>query len=845
MRPTVTIDSEPAVYRLSGYLGVLADKLRPNVQMDLQESLSLQGKAWRDFPPTEVKAYYNQDGYFWLPRFFFDGAIQSGLVGRHPIKFEWVEGAPVVLNGQVTLDPARGQPAAVDAMENYLKSNSGGILRAPTGCGKCLGLGTLVLMDDGQTRPVEDVCVGDRLMGPDGSARTVLSTTVGHGSLYRIDPVKGQPWVCNDAHVLTLVNTSSDEVVDVGLDEWHKKSRWFKHLYKLFSVGVDNFRRTSSDPSIDPYFLGVWFGDGTKGTRRVAEVDVISGVQISKPDPEIRALCYDMAHKWDLRVHVSDIDGGQCPTYSIVDEKPTGHKRDGTFVSGNNLLLNALRDLVGTTSQIPPEIRLGSREVRLQFLAGFLDADAEMRSNCFYITQKRIDWAEAVWWIARSLGLCATMSPRTARDQNGTEGTYHVVTISGNTDQIPTRIPRKQASPRKQKKIATRTGFSVTPLGNGDYYGFTLDGDGRFLLGDFTVTHNTILGYSIAARFNTSIGVLVYNGHMVDNWVQTANQVFGLSKSDVGIVQGDQCDLGKPITVMMIQSLLARNYPQELFNQIGFLITDESPRFAAPSWNEVMRLFPARYRLSLSADPQRDDGLGKLVEWHLGKVGHTVTMQTAKPAVVQILYKTNYEPRKFVDWDRSRGANMPNPMRYDKLLQADKGRNSFIVGELVKARAAGRRILIFSRFKKHLSTLAEAFEHEWDPGVLQRLAEGTESPTTPRATTKITMLVGGLNDIKREDAMTGDVIFTTYAFARDALNLPTIDTLVFATPPGKPLQPIGRLRDKGSADRKPLLALDIHEQPEYSRNKARRRVETYEALNLKVTHVEQAAKVIK
>lgn len=33
--------------------------------------------------------------------------------------------------------------------------------------------------------------------------------------------------------------------------------------------------------------------------------------------------------------------------------------------------------------------------------------------------------------------------------------------------------------------------FRVVPLGEGDWYGWTLDGNGRFLLGDFTVTHNT------------------------------------------------------------------------------------------------------------------------------------------------------------------------------------------------------------------------------------------------------------------------------------------------------------------------------------------------------------------
>ena len=84
--------------------------------------------------------------------------------------------------------------------------------------------------------------------------------------------------------------------------------------------------------------------------------------------------------------------------------------------------------------------------------------------------------------------------------------------------------------------------------------------------------------------------------------------------------------------------------------------------------------------------------------------------------------------------------------------------------------------------------------------------------------------------------MSGDVIFCTYAFGRDAMNVPHIDTLVMASPPGKVLQVIGRLRDKGPADRRPLLALDIYEKCGYSERKAGRRADEYQNLGIKVIH---------
>ena len=43
------------------------------------------------------------------------------------------------------------------------------------GIGKCLAKGTPILMFDGSILPVEDVRVGDKVMGPDSQPRTVLS----------------------------------------------------------------------------------------------------------------------------------------------------------------------------------------------------------------------------------------------------------------------------------------------------------------------------------------------------------------------------------------------------------------------------------------------------------------------------------------------------------------------------------------------------------------------------------------------------------------------------------------------------------------------------------------------
>jgi predicted ATP-dependent serine protease len=357
------------------------------------------------------------------------------------------------------------------------------LLASPPGIGKCLGRGTPVLMFDGRVLPVEQILAGDRLMGPEGEPRTVLVTNEGIGELYRIDPIKGEPWICNDVHVLTLVDSCTDEVFDVPLNVWLSKTPSVRHHGKLISAGVKAFGTEDVELPVDPYFLGLWFGDGAK---QICDGQ-LKKIQISKPDPEVKQTCEEVAGLWGLQVTTYDPDG--YPSYTITN----GSRGYGTI----NRLLTTMRDLLGTELRMPFVYTRAPRAQRLQFLAGLIDSDGELGSNCFVILQKREDWAREVWWMSRSLGLCATIRSRRGRckrpDGSIFEGDYWGVVISGDTDMIPTRIPRKQAVPRQQKKVATRTGFAVEPIGEGPYFGFTLDGDGRFLLGDFTVTHNTSL----------------------------------------------------------------------------------------------------------------------------------------------------------------------------------------------------------------------------------------------------------------------------------------------------------------------------------------------------------------
>src|SRR5690606_17289205 len=83
--------------------------------------------------------------------------------------------------------------------KNYLGPNtmnrSVHLNHAP-GTGKCHGEGTRVMLFNGTTKTVEDINIGDALMGPDGKPRQVLSTCSGFDEMYRIDSACGESFTC-------------------------------------------------------------------------------------------------------------------------------------------------------------------------------------------------------------------------------------------------------------------------------------------------------------------------------------------------------------------------------------------------------------------------------------------------------------------------------------------------------------------------------------------------------------------------------------------------------------------------------------------------------------------------
>lgn len=499
------------------------------------------------------------------------------------------------------------QQACVDDLRAaYVAGHRAPLLVLPTGAGKCLAPGTPVLMHDGSVRKVEDVAVGDRLMGPDSRPRLVSSVCSGQEEMYRIVPTKGEPFTVNESHILSLrvMGTcrvtgpdgriySPGDTANVSVREWLSASKTFRYVTKGWRAAVD-FPEPKQDLPLPPYILGVWLGDGT--SRRP---------EITSVDPEVVSAWTGYAESVGHTVVVKDEQ--RVPIYYV--KAGQGRQRPGS----NHLSCTLRRLGVLQNKHIPKIYKTASREARLELLAGILDTDGYATKGGHDIVVKQEKLARDIAFVARSLGFAAYPKPCIKRCTNtGAEGTYWRLYISGDLTVIPFRVPRRQVSERRQVKNVLHFGFRVERNGLGTYYGFELAGPDRlFLLGDFTVTHNTFCFAHIArsaADRDRRVLILVHRQELL----RQCSEALDLLDVEHGWIARGHTPTGDRVQVASVQTLIRRLAKQR--DAPDLIIVDEAHHAVAGSWVKVLQAYPDAKVLGVTATAARLDGKGLGVE---------------------------------------------------------------------------------------------------------------------------------------------------------------------------------------------------------------------------------------
>ena len=155
------------------------------------------GNAQVSFP-----AYRESSNKFYVPHYY--GLKNFGA----PKEYKISEGDNIDLDFAGTL--REGQIPVVETYINHIEKVGvgGGLLELPCAYGKCLGINTEILMYDGTIKKVQDINIGDVLMGDDSTPRNVLTLARGREQMYKISSKKGDSYVCNESHILSLKSST-------------------------------------------------------------------------------------------------------------------------------------------------------------------------------------------------------------------------------------------------------------------------------------------------------------------------------------------------------------------------------------------------------------------------------------------------------------------------------------------------------------------------------------------------------------------------------------------------------------------------------------------------------------
>jgi superfamily II DNA or RNA helicase len=687
-----------------------------------------------------------------------------------------------------------------DPRELLTKSN-GGVVSVPCGAGKCHLRDTPILMYDGSIKMVQDVIVGDQVMGDDSTPRNVLQLGRGREIMYRVVPTKGDPYVVNKSHILSLkvsshINNSRPKgsIVDISVEDYLKLP--YKYHGRAgpllgYRVGI-TFPNKEID--LEPYALGYWLGDGTSACA-----------QITTEDPEVVEYFKDYADRLDMKItQGKDSVTSRHSLHYNISSKKRG--------KNSNIFLNLLRkyNLI-ENKHVPHIYKCNSRDIQLQVLAGIIDSDGYYHNGTYDIIQKNEKLLDDIIYIARSLGFAAyKLKCEKSCIYKGERktGTYYRTNIHGKgLEEIPVKIPRKKALPRKQIKDVLSTRIRLEELPEDDYYGFELDGNRRYLLGDFTVTHNTVMGLNIIAQLGRKTIIVVHKEFLMNQWKERIKQF--LPGARVGTIQGKTIDIdNKDIVLCMLQSLSQKEYDVDLFDSFGLVIVDESHHISAEVFSRSLPKINSFYSLGLSATPNRTDGLSKVFYMYLGPMIYKSDKRPDKKIRVNaIRYMDRNE-----DYSREETSVIGKaclPKMITNIVNHD-ARNHMIetlVYKLVHSNEAEpRKILLLSDRRDHLEDFYKRCSKFASVG----------------------FYVGGMKQKDLDISEKQQVILGTYPMSSEGLDIGDLNTVIFTTPKSNIEQSIGRIVRKQHAIEP--LAFDIIDDFSVFPNQYKKRLQIYKKL---------------
>ena len=694
-----------------------------------------------------VITYRENEHKLYIPRFY--GLQQQQLLPSSEIENKIPTGDSV--NIPFVKELRDYQKNIVGVYFDHVKSGYGGaILEVPCGRGKCLGFNTPILMYDGTIKMVQDVEVGDVLMGDDSTPRNVLSLARGREKMYRVySPTGHANYVANESHILSLRYKLGDNCpYDVSIADYLKLPKYLQGEDGIF-VGyrVPVIFPNEKFVPVHAYTVGRWFGS----------------ICDSKPMKLLEL----------LKKHHDNYD-----------------------------------DCVKRKYPIPMIYKTNTRKTRLAFLAGVLDSPCTVWfSKHYYIFHECLQFVTDFMFLVRSLGFGVSYE--------GLHGKAYSCKLYGiDHNMIPVQEKHNLNRITKHEDNPLQYSFRIIPLGEDNYYGFEIDGNRRFMLGDFTVTHNTIMALNITSVLQKKTLILVHKEFLMNQWIERIADFIPTAR--IGKIQGQKFDIeNKDIVIGMIQTMYKSNYSSTALNSFGLTIIDEVHRIGSEEFSKTLFKVSTPYMLGISATVERKDGLTEILYMFIGpKIYSEERRESSTVEVRAVMYSHVNEEYSTEEFD-FRGK-----IKYSTMVSKISDfppRQRFLVKILED--------LVKENDDKQIMVLS----HKRD------LLDFLEKSINEKKFASCGQYVGGMKQKALQETEIKHIVLATYAMAAEALDIKTLNTLVMVSPKTDIIQSVGRiLRTEGAGK----IIVDVVDSHDVFKNQWSKRKTFYRKSNYYIKKVD-------
>jgi superfamily II DNA or RNA helicase len=326
----------------------------------------------------------------------------------------------------------------------------------------------------------------------------------------------------------------------------------------------------------------------------------------------------------------------------------------------------------------------------------------------------------------------------------------------------------------------------------------------------------TVMAINISCKLKVKTLIIVHKTFLLNQWKERFEQ---FTNAKVGIIQQNKIDTdGKDVVIGMLQSIAKEKYDLDIFRDFGLVVFDEAHHAPSKFFSKALPIISCKKTLFLTATPKRSDKLEKVLYWYFGDIIYKAPPNQNQNVLAKI-YKYDIKHEKFRETYIRFTHEVNRAQTISRISKISK-RNKFIV-DLIKdiLDEDGRKVLVLSDRIEHLTKLKEKLDKK-----------GINND----------FYIGGMKQAKLDIAAEATVILASYGMASEALDIPTLNTLIMATPRRNIEQSVGRILRTKNHEVQPLI-VDIVDQLKSFNNQGMARRKFYKKLkySIKLIDVEE------